>query len=276
MIKSLFPLAILFLFASSILAQNNLTGPYLGQKLPGMAPEIFAPRIVSTNADEYLLEISPSNNEIVFIRKNVIMLITRNSDGSWNMPSIAPFSGKYIDDEPCYSKDGNKIYFMSRRPLPSSKMASNLWYSERQNNNWNKPKPVLGIEYNKLLHAPSIAANGNIYDDGIVRFKYLNGKYLAVEKLTNIAGEFPFISSDESYIIFNKRLAGKNDADLYISFRKKDGNWSKEISLGSTINSSVTEGNAFVTADAKYLFFARKFDIYWVSAKVIEDLRPKE
>jgi len=29
-----------------------------------------------------------------------------------------------------------------------------------------------------------------------------------------------------------------------------------------------------VTADGKYLFFSRKFDIYWVDVKMIEELKP--
>jgi len=37
---------------------------------------------------------------------------------------------------------------------------------------------------------------------------------------------------------------------------------------------------AFVSRDDKYLFFPRlkpgKGDIYWVDAKIIEDLKPKE
>jgi len=42
----------LFLPVITLSAQNNtgtdaLTGPYLGQKPPGMTPEIFAPGIVS-------------------------------------------------------------------------------------------------------------------------------------------------------------------------------------------------------------------------------------
>jgi len=49
----------------------------------------------------------------------------------------------------------------------------------------------------------------------------------------------------------------------------------KSISLGDTINSPALEGNSFVTADGKYLFFSRKFDIYWVDARIIEELKRK-
>ena len=253
----------------------KLVAPYLGQKPPGTTPEIFALGIVSTRADESALEISAAGNEILFIRKNSIMLITRNGDGTWNKPVTSPFSGEFIDDEPCYSPDGNKIYFMSRRPSAGSKIASNLWVSERNNNTWTEPVPVSGITYNKLLHAPAIAANGNIYDTGIIRFKYSAGKYSAVERLPSLTGVGPFIFPDESYMIFSKRSQETNSMDLYISFQQKDGVWSNAFSLGKEINTQALEGSSFVTADGKYLFFSRKFDIFWVSAKIIEDLRPK-
>jgi hypothetical protein len=34
-------------------------------------------------------------------------------------------------------------------------------------------------------------------------------------------------------------------------------------------------GGAYVSPDGKYLFFALRDDIWWVDARVIEDLRPE-
>lgn len=51
-------------------------GPYLGQKPPGTTPEIFAQEIISTKADEYALEISPSGNEILF-RETVVWCLSQ-------------------------------------------------------------------------------------------------------------------------------------------------------------------------------------------------------
>ena len=275
--KALFIFCLLALSVTIFFSQqkdfSRPSGPYLGQKPPGTTPEVFAPGIVSTKADEYVLEVSPSGDEILFIRNSKVMLAIRNSDGSWNKPVVAPFSGKYIDDEPCYSPDGGEIYFMSRRPLANSKLASNLWVAKRHNSTWKDPEPVSGIIYQKTLHAPSVAANGNIYDDGIVRFRKKNDKYQTEEMKISSNPGFPFISPDESYIIFAIRLPGKTDTDLFISFHKEDGTWSKGISLGQAINSPYNETNSFVTADGKYLFFARKFDIYWVSADIIKRLK---
>jgi hypothetical protein len=65
-----------------------------------------------------------------------------------------------------------------------------------------------------------------------------------------------------------------------VSFRNEDESWSKPQKFGSNFNTNQNELAAFVTRDGKYLFFSRmspgKGDIYWVSAKIIEELRPKE
>ncbi|MFH1196489.1 MAG: hypothetical protein V1720_12370 [bacterium] len=254
----------------------KLSGPYLGQKLPGMTPEIFAPGILSTKEDEYAFEINKSGDEILFIRKSKIMLASKNSDGSWTDPSIASFSGKYIDDEPCFSPDGNKIYFMSRRPAKASKNNSNLWVVEKNNGKWGEPKIVKLPVLSKPPHAPTISSKNSIYDDGISIIQFKDGKYLEPKSITGLKGMYPFIAPDESYIIYSAGYSANNGADLYISFKRKNGNWSEGKSLGNEINSSRHESNPFLSPDGKYLFFSRGFNIYWVSANVIEELRPEE
>jgi hypothetical protein len=267
-------------FAASSFAQQSdfpvLKGPYLGQKPPGETPEIFAQGIVSTEADEYALEISPSGSEILFTRNGSLVLITRQRNGTWNEPVIAPFSGKYIDGESCFSPDGNKIYFCSRRPVPNTKSVRNVWVSEKIEGIWSEPYHLDNLVHTKAIHAPTVSANGNIYDDGIVRFRFVNGAYLPAEKVPQLEGGFPFVSPDESYIIFAKRRPGTYNSDLYIAYHRPDGTWTQSISLGDKINSPAFEGNSFVTADGKYIFFSRKYDIYWMDAKIIEELRPKE
>jgi hypothetical protein len=46
----------------------KLTGPYLGQKPPGMTPIIFAPGSVSTERTEFGNAFSPDGGEFYFTR----------------------------------------------------------------------------------------------------------------------------------------------------------------------------------------------------------------
>jgi hypothetical protein len=253
-----------------------LIGPYLGQKPPGTTPEVFAPGIVSTRADEYGLEVSVDGNEIIFVRGGAIMLTAREPDGPWELPAVAPFSGEHIDGEPCFTPDGRRIVFSSRRPQPNAKRARNIWVSEKKGGVWETAVPFDALPWDKTVHALSIAASGNVYEDGVIRFRFLHGRYGPAEHLSPpVKGMYPFIAPDESYIVISDCPPGRWDADLFVSFREREGAWAQPVSLGGAINSQDREGNSFVTSDGRFLFFSRKQDIYWVSAKVIEELRLK-
>ena len=132
----------------------------------------------------------------------------------------------------------------------------------------------------------SVVDNGNIYftgEDGIYLATYLDDDYSSPEKLSDNINKLqyaahPFVAPDESYIIFDAQPQDGN-AELFISFRDNDKKWTKPVKFGSDFNTSQNELCAFVSRDDKYLFFSRmspgKGDIYWVDAKIIETLRPK-
>ncbi|MCD4735175.1 MAG: hypothetical protein K8R53_03970 [Bacteroidales bacterium] len=75
-----------------------------------MTPEIFAPGIVSTKEDETAFEISYSGKEIVFIRKNKVIILTMNSEDNWNKPAVAP----------------DESYLIFSKRLPKALLRNNL------------------------------------------------------------------------------------------------------------------------------------------------------
>ena len=245
---------------------------YLGQAPPGDIPIKFAPGIVSTDDDDSCLEISVSGDEIVFSREMKIYVIKRDQNGVWGSPAPLPFSG----GEPSLSKDGKKIYFNSRDHFPGAKVPLNVWVTQKSNDDrWDKPSPLGQPVTNQTVHAPSVAGNGNIYASGIIRLKFIDSKYLKPEPLTPaITGYHPFIAADESFLIFDKRprIEG-NPADLFITFQRPDDTWTEPVRLNENINTSAMETNASVTPDGKYMFFTRKFDVYWVSADFIQRMK---
>jgi hypothetical protein len=90
-------------------------------------------------------------------------------------------------------------------------------------------------------------------------------------------------TSDHEFSCFDSYEKGTDDMGrLFVCFRNKDGSWSKAVDLGEEINFSPNIC-ATLSPDGKYLFFGsrggipdHKADIYWVSARIIEDFRPKE
>lgn len=244
---------------------------YMGQEPPHDMPVLFAPEILGTRLDESCFELSISGKEIVFTRDGKIFRIIQNEQGIWSKPFALPFPG----GETSFSKDGTKIYFNSRASFPGMKVALNVWVTQKIDNQWTEPKHLSEPVINQTVHAPSIAANGNIYASGIMRLKLINGQYQPPEKLApDIKGHHPFIASDESFLIFdNHPVSGGKGADLFITFQRSDSTWTKPVSLGEKINTSSLETNAFVTPDQKSLFFTRNFDVYWVKADFIEQIR---
>ncbi len=274
---------------------------YLGQNFPGLVPELFAPGIVSTKNYENSITISPDGKEIYWAvasssagRSSLFVIVFVKFDGNnWSMPNIASFSGKYADCFPCFSPDGNKLYFSSHRPSANKSFSRdwNIWVVERDGDEWFAPD-ILNEKINThgSETSPSITQNNILYfkrsGDGasnIYRAILSEGEFEDPEKLGNAINSetseaHPFIAPDESYLLFSswKRQDGFGEADIYVSFKNKDGNWKKSINMGNTINSDRYEGVATISSDGNYLFFTKNEDIYWVDAKIIEELKPKK
>lgn len=257
-----------------------LTGPYLGQEPPGEIPEIFAPGIVSTALNEHSCTFSPSGDEFYFTRiLNDVptIMCTRQVNGSWSVPGVATFSGSYLDRLPQMSPDGTTIYFQSRRPRPGhhSPGEISIWVSTRTDSeDWKESKPLIAdLSMKNAGISVAVASNGTLYASGIVRLRPEDRDYAKPERLTpDLNGTYPFIAPDESYILY---CSGKQ-RDLVVSFHRPDDSWTEPQLILEQQEPFWIQGFPIVSPDRKYLFFTADHDIYWVSAKIIEELRPKE
>jgi len=271
-----------------------LSGPYLGQKPPSITPEIFAPGIISTDFHEFGCCFSPDGKEFYFTRKeqnlkrNVIMS-TKIINGIWTKPEIVSFIGDYMAFEPRITPKGDRLYFTLSRPLLEGGPSLNIWYVERQNGEWGLPQNP-GDPFNpmKTMYI-SVAANGTIYTNDISEsmetqsigvIKPLKSGNSKIERLgppVNIGKRerYPFVAPDESYLIFCSDRIDGNLMRLFVSFRKEDGEWSQP----KLINLGMKAILPLVSPDRKYLFFSAgkpyEFDIYWVDARIIDTLKPK-
>ena len=283
-------------FSSNSYGQSEfpvLEGPYLGQKLPGLMPKLFDPKIVSPEGKFDAGWFSPDMKEFYFTRrggkdKKRTFFVIRYEKKSWGQESET--DNKW----PHFSADGNIMY-------------SGKEYRERTDKGWSDPKS-LGEILKLTAHGLSVSANGTYYFplfenekefySGHGKLSYsrlINGQYespVTLSKDMN-AGKWiahPYIAPDESYLIWDVvREGGYGQSDLYISFKQEDGSWVSPINMGPQINTDFQESAPQVTHDGKYLFFSRgdwKVEEdesrnyvskkYWVDTKVIENLRPKK
>jgi hypothetical protein len=269
-------------------AGSETGSSYLGQAPPGMTPELFAPGVISTDGREFAISFSPDGLECFFtmsLETNTLM-VTREIGGEWTEPRVASFSGRYFDFEPLFVPAGNRVYFGSRRPFEGSGDPIDIhqWYMERTATGWSEPKPTESPFRERFVMYLTHAANGNAYftgDDGIYVSRFVDGVYQDPERLGHNINYLPwaahpYVAPDESYLLYDAQPVEGN-ADLFVSFRKEDGGWSRSVSLGDRFNTEEEDLAPFVTYDGRYLFFSRltetSGDIYWVDATVIQEHR---
>jgi hypothetical protein len=255
---------------------------YLAQIPPGTTPQLFAPGIVSTQGNnEHTCSFSPDGTELFFTRDPERTTYTMKlQSGSWTAPERAHFTGR----EAIFTPDGNKLYYND----------GDIWVTERTEGLWGEPRKVpspvssAGHDYYASFTSYGTMYFSRFMNGGqarIYRAVLIDGKYEAVEDVGPPINHpvfncyHPFISPDESYIIFNSsdRSDGYGGADLYICFKGQDGLWREPVSMGDVINSDSYDLCPVVTFDGKYLFFTRLTNrtgnIYWVSAEIIDELR---
>ena len=277
-----------------------LKDPYLGQKPPGSKPEVFAPGIVSKEGDQARLFIAPDGSEIIYWEREPVngkmrIISIRNAGGGWTEPAVLPFSEEYINMEPCLSPDGKKMFFVSDRPRTGkgeSEKMPDLWVVEKVAGTWGEPRN-LGDPVNRLdiVVQPFYTVDDKLYFCGENADRSSGGMYVSQSTGNGFSepvkldgdissGQFSglCVSPDNRMFILHARKdgGGFRKGDLYVSFRAATGNWGELVRLGDAVNTNEEEHGATFSPDGRYLFFSRAGDIYWVSASIIEELRPKQ
>ncbi len=272
-----------------------LIGEYIGQEPPGMEPELFAPGIISTrDRNERDVSFSSDGNEFYFTlwgnNQPWNITVMKRQNNQWTAPERASFSGQYLDAEAFFTPDNNQIFFISNRPqnITGNPGTWEIWHTERKNDGWSGPillgGPFEGGFYTTFTNdwVMYYTLNNDLH-----RARYINRKFEKPEKLdegvNSENGEYnAFIAPDESYIIFTSFRPGDSfgEGDLFISFRKADGTWTPAMNMGPGINSFARDYCPSVSPDGQYFFFSsRRYgteDIFWVDAKIVENLKPKE
>ena len=309
---------------------EDLEGPYLGQSLPEMEPEIFAEGVVSTGMNELNSVFSPDGTEFYFSiaagPMHWVIMASYLRDGRWTKPEAVDFTGPYSAVDMAFSPDGKRLYYCSNRPASGSGEANEtvyIWYVERTDGGWSEPvNPGSPINSEEHEFYPSLTNDGTMYFQSrrpggpgpgdIYRSRLVDGEYLDAELLPSPVNTADsegdaLIAPDESFIIITGRATQPPETrnyDLFVSFRREDDTWTERISLGERVNSDQGENCPVLSPDGRYFFFTSRRsnavpgeresydelhqrwnepafghshgDIYWVSAELIESLRPRD
>lgn len=289
--------AVVFLSLNSYTQEKfipDLSGPYLGQKLPGPKAELFAPGIVTTHYHEHSYpSFSPDGSEVLWsmsiignyiYRYPPIILSSKNINGSWTIPDFADHWAGIEPDHAVFSPDGNRIYLTMN--LKDDNDTDNdkkydIWYIGNESGSWGEPVnigPNVNTNNNEML--PTVTMDYTLYyvghlegvknNYGLYRSRYIGSEYQEPELLgSNINTEevewTPFIAPDESYLIFaSLRPGGFGRGDFYICFMLENGSFSDPVNMGETVNTHYNERFPCVSPDRTVMFF--------MSDEVDEDL----
>ncbi len=272
---------------------SELSGPYLGQKPPGMTPEIFAPDVVADIGSEHTATMfTPDGKEAFWSRimnpgqfpRCMVIMHVKQENGVWGKPELAPFNIGTNNFISSISPDGKRIYFRARRPIKKGgelPRRYSTWVVKKTDTGWGEPR-LADEDLNwddKYFHFQE-TNSGNRYftgklvdverEVGFFRSKYVDGEYQQPEALGKTINseylDYAFhVEPDEKFIIFSStRPGGFVGSELYISFHQPDDSWGPAFNLGSKIN-SVFEGGtdwAYLSPDGKYLFFITSVEAY--------------
>ena len=225
---------------------------YLGQTPPGDSAIIFAPGTISLpGRNEPCITFSPDGKSIFFSIQFYpyagipFIMFTEYKNNRWSSPDTALFSKNRKTNEPFFAFNGSRIYLDANLALNQVGLAD-LSYVIKNDTAWSNPISM-GSPPNssqEQYHC-CIVSDTSVYfstGDGLIaRCQYINGNYMQrvilpypVNYVNTIQtwGD-PFVSPDESYIIFKStRTGGFGQNDIYISYKKTNGTWTNPKNLG--------------------------------------------
>ena len=191
----------------------------------------------------------------------------------------AAINSKAQEVAPMISPDGKTIFF-TRGKHPQNVGGSetqDVWFARWQGEGWgeaqNMGSPINNADNNAIV---SIAPDGktiylmNVYrPDGTMIFglsKSMRTKVgwttpveCKIEDIRNLDKknntEFAMSPKGNVLVMSVKREDTFGDRDLYVSFLKPDGTWTKPLNMGATINTADIESAPFIATDNKTIYF---------------------
>ncbi|OFY90800.1 MAG: hypothetical protein A3K10_09250 [Bacteroidetes bacterium RIFCSPLOWO2_12_FULL_31_6] len=187
---------------------------------------------------------------------------------------------EYQEYVPLISADETMLLFTSRRPEstgglldPNDMPFEDIYVSKKENNSWTPPKPLRkGLNTATNDACVGLSADGQIlfifktsddlisgdlyesrmgltdWEDPIKLGSDINSDYIESSASITLDDKTLYFSSD--------RPGGFGGKDIYKVLRLPNGEWSKAVNLGPTINTPQNEDAPFIHADKKTLYFS--------------------
>lgn len=259
-----------------------------------VSAEVFAPGVVSTDAEEWRIGFTPDGRTAYFgrsddffpISRQATILQTHRRGGGWTEPRPAPFSGVHSDLDPFVTADGRRLFFSSIRPVDGQPRADvDIWMVERTRSGWGRPVNVGAPNGPADELYPTVTADGTLYfasdrPGGLGGFDIYrsrlgrDGRYQPAENLgapVNTTGwEFnPAPLATGTLMVFASidRAGGYGSGDLWWTARV-GGRWTTPRNLGPAVNTSRDEYHPVLTPHLDRLYFIRHSYEPWIPGDI--------
>ena len=215
-------------------------------------PKVIAPGVVSTPAEEFKATVSPDGLTLLYVltdhqfrHMTIVESHRPSTSAEWQTPEVAAFSGIWRDGDPAFAPDGKRLLFISNR---GGHGVFEIWQVPRApDGKWGEAALVQRSD--TMVFAPSLTSTGVLYfgrGDHIYRLP--PGGH---EEMLPFEGGDPAVTSDESAVVFD------NNGDLFVSCRTASG-WGTPRKFGPPINSPDDEGDPWISADGRTMYFYSK------------------
>jgi Tol biopolymer transport system component len=235
-------------------------------------PQLFAPGVISSPANDGSPTFTPDGNTLLFTRSTAgwsAILESHKVGGAWSEPQLAAFSGEWPDSSPAMAPDGSYAVFVRIQAH-----AAQLYRVDRAaTGTWGTPTKLPStVNIGDAIWKPSVAADGTIYFVSIDKAGHKR-LYSAAKTTTGYAQAQPLsfsdgtkldvdpeIAPDGSFLVFCSagRLAGDQKDHLFIA-RKTATGWSAPQAIryaGDDANGYSTDDEPHLGADRHTLYFS--------------------
>jgi len=222
----------------------------------------------------------------------------------------------YMEIGPLISPNGKTLYFSRRGDtanIGGKKDIEDIWYSNWNpaNKSWGKANNMgsplnnedpnfinsISPDGNTVLLGNSYNADGTMTDGVSLSHKTSTGwsspvRLVIEDEDRNKSTMVSYFMANSQKILMisnNRKGDSYGENDLYVSFLKADGTWTKPLNLGNKINTDAIEDAPFLASDNKTLYFtseglggyggsdiymSRRLDSTWQNWSTPENLGP--
>ncbi|MEY3398627.1 MAG: hypothetical protein RL220_1221 [Bacteroidota bacterium] len=210
--------------------------------------------------------------------------------------NVGPVINKETNDfSPVLSIDQSAMFYTSRRlrsdttnsaitDIDTGEWKEDVYVSYRdQQGNWTTPE-ILNLnsdEHDATLSVSpdgqtlfiyrDVAGDGQLYESKLIGESWSDPVLLGSDINTPAWETHATISADGNTLFFvSNRRGGEGGRDIYRCVKMPNGDWSKALNLGPTLNTPWEEDSPFLTPDGRTLYFASQghssmggFDIFY-------------